>query len=515
MIGEKDTIQFVIDEDGNKHFLEKEIGRGGQGIVWKTKDPNIIVKMKINKSTGEPVVDEKEYVKYKDELDEVRILNIPDYIHIAKPVSMLQRPYCGYIMRFLGGMKSIKHWIRCFDEPDMNPIIFFCKTGGLRHRLELLTNIAEIFTKLFSHSAVYADLSPNNVFASENMNSSEVWLIDADNMRYRYDVDKEISTEGYTAPEVVKGEINTLESDVYSFAILAHEILTLNSPFNGKMVTESEAGWDDEEEDMAVLVERGEIPWIEDPEDDSNRCSAGIPGKIVFTNTIRKLFEKTFSEEGRHHPQSRPKIRDWYTALKQAQDYTVECRYCKSTFLMAKADAKCPFCKTGRTEEREKVIFSQIIDEYMVDDIVENENQHINTFNNDEYCVQGLSKDDIKRTDNIAAKLFDIKDGKYCFYNYHTDDVSFSEKKMVTIELEISKGVFTIRNMTGRDIEISSKNTSYGIIHPEESKKFDSMNNIILSMNILKTKQDMSDDEIQQIEDLNRLRKRHIKFYVI
>ncbi len=86
---------------------------------------------------------------------------------------------------------------------------------------------------------------------------------------------------------------------------------------------------------------------------------------------------------------------------------------------------------------------------------------------------------------------------------------------MVTIELEISKGVFTIRNMTGRDIEISSKNTSYGIIHPEESKKFDSMNNIILSMNILKTKQDMSDDEIQQIEDLNRLRKRHIKFYVI
>ena len=202
---EQNNIPFVIDEDGNKHFLEKEIGRGGQGIVWKTKDPNILVKMKINRSTGEPVVDEIAYERYKNDLDEVRILDIPEYIHIAKPVSMLQCPSCGYVMRFLGGMKSIKHWIRSFDDPEMNPIQFYYNSGGLRHRLELLTNIAEIFTKLFSYSAVYADLSPNNVFASENLDSSEVWLIDADNMRYRYDIDKEISTEGYTAPEVIKG----------------------------------------------------------------------------------------------------------------------------------------------------------------------------------------------------------------------------------------------------------------------------------------------------------------------
>lgn len=511
---EKESIQFVIDEDGNKHFLEKEIGRGGQGIVWKTKDPNIIIKMKINRSTGEPVVDEKEYDKYKEDLDEVRILDIPEYIHIAKPVSMLKRPYCGYVMRFLGGMKSIKHWIRSFDEPDINPIMFFYKTGGLRHRLELLTNIAEIFTKLFSHSAVYADLSPNNVFASENLESSEVWLIDADNMRYRYDVDKEVSTAGYTAPEVANGGINTLESDEYSFAILAHEILTLNSPFCGELVTDSDAGWDDDV-DNSELAEKGELPWIEDPDDDSNRCSVGIPGRIVFTETIRQLFERTFSEEGRHNPKSRPKMRDWYTALKQAQDYTVECKYCHSTFLMTKANSRCPFCKTGRTSEREKVIFSQIVDEYKIDDIVDFENQHIDKFNNDEYSVCGISKDDIKHIDNIAVKLFDMKDGKYYFYNYHTDDVSFSEKKRITIELEILKGVYTLRNLTEGDIEISSKNTSYGVIHPEEIKKLDDINNIILSMNILKVKEDMSNKEIQQINALNKLRKRHIKFYVI
>ena len=306
-----------------------------------------------------------------------------------------------------------------------------------------------------------------------------------------------------------------MESDEYSFAILAHEILTLNSPFNGKLITESEASWDDEEEDYSVLAAQGELPWIEDPKDDSNRCNTGIPGKIVFTQPVRNLFEMTFSEEGRHNPKSRPKMRDWYTALKQAQDYTVVCKYCKSTFLMTKADAKCPFCKTGRDSEREKIIFSQIIDEYRVDEIVALENQHINAFNDDAYFVQGISKEDIKKTDNIGVKLFDLKDGKYCFYNYHTDDVSFSEKKMVTIELEISNGIYTIRNLTRGDIQVGSMDKSYGVIHPEESKKFDGINNIILTMDILKKNKDMSDEEIQQIDDLNKLRKRHIKFYVI
>lgn len=509
-----EKLQFVIDENGYKHFLEKEIGRGGQGIVWKTKDPNIIVKMKIDKITGEPVTDEDEYVKYKAELDEVRILDLPEYIHIAKPVSLLQKPYCGYVMRLLDDMKSIKYWIRPFDG-TVNPIEFYIKSGGLRHRLELLTNIAEIFTKLYSHSAVYADLSPNNIFASSDNNSSEVWLIDADNMRYRYDVEKEIMTPGYGAPEVVKGGINTLESDEYSFAILAHEILTLNSPFNGKLVTDSDSGWDDDV-DNSVLAEEGELPWIYDPEDDSNRCITGISEQIVLNETIKSLFEKNFNEEGRHNPLSRPKMRDWYTALKQAQDYTVKCKYCGNTFFMTKADANCPFCKTGRSSERAKVIFSQIIDEYMIDDIVSDTNDDIEKFNNyGERCVEGISKDDIKTSIAVCCKLFDMYDGKYYFYNYHTDDISFSEEKNITIEIEIINGTYTIRNLSDRNIEISSRNSSYGVIAPQQSKRLDDINNIILSMPMLHIDEDILDDNYIKINDLNKLRKRHIKFYVI
>lgn len=106
---EESKIQFVIDENGYKHYLEEVLGGGGQGVTWKTKDPNILIKMKVNPGTGEPVVDDAEYEKFKKELDEVRILDIPVDIHIAKPVSLLQKPYCGYTMRLLNDMKPIKY----------------------------------------------------------------------------------------------------------------------------------------------------------------------------------------------------------------------------------------------------------------------------------------------------------------------------------------------------------------------------------------------------------------------
>ena len=53
---EESNIQFVIDENGYKHYLEEVLGGGGQGVTWKTKDPNSLIKMKVNPRTGEAVV---------------------------------------------------------------------------------------------------------------------------------------------------------------------------------------------------------------------------------------------------------------------------------------------------------------------------------------------------------------------------------------------------------------------------------------------------------------------------
>ena len=517
---EENVLQFVVDENGYKHFLEKEIGRGGQGITWQTKDPNIIVKMKVNPSTGEPVVDDNEYEKFKDDLDEVRILNIPEDIHIARPVSLLKKPYCGYTMRLLRDMKSIKYWIRPFDGTD-KPGLFFYRTGGLRHRYELLMNAAEIFTKLYAHSAVYADISPENVFASGQLDSNEVWLIDADNMRYKFDINRQIQTPGYGAPEIMKGGLNSLQADEYSFAVLAHEILTMNSPFNGELLTDGNGGgWDDDDVDYADLASKGEVPWIYDEHDTSNQCKTGIAPKYSFTKNLRSLFEKNFNEEGRHNPLSRPKMRDWYVALRQAVNLTAKCQYCGSTFLVQLDDfrnCKCPFCKSGREKDRAKFFAALITDYFNVDSIVADVNSEISEFNEDGgYEVEPISKDALARKKIVDIKIIDNMDGHYYLYNYHTSDTSFSEKVEKAIEIEIEKGEYTIKNLMDRVIKISTSTSDYGEIQPNSSKRLNDINNIVLTMSVLRGNMEdyISDDEFTT-DDIMHLRQRTIQFVLI
>lgn len=502
----KDTTQLrlVVDEDGNKHYLDKQIGQGGQGAVWRTADPNILVKMKINSVTGEPIVDEAEYEKYKRNLDEVRILDIPFKLHVAKPASILAKPYCGYTMRMLNDMKPIKYWIRPYDG-ETDPAAFYRNTGGLRHRLELLTGMAEIFANLRYHSAVYSDLSPENVFVSENLNSKEVWLIDADNMRYRFDVNRSVYTPGYEAPEIENGHVNTVFSDEYSFAVLAHEILTMNSPFDGEMLQETGDGWDDEEDEDSDAF----IPWIEDPEDDSNRCYTGIPGRIVFSPGVRSLFERTFSREGQEKPETRPSMREWYNELRHAQDLTIKCKRCGSTFIMGSHDAQCPFCNE---EHRNPVYYCRIIDSFNLDALVERENQSINEFNEEgDFSIANISTSDINNNKTIGMRMIDTFNGVYYLYNYHTDDLPFSFPIDPSIEIRIEWDKVTLTNLSQNNMRIHSRNTNYGILYPGSSKRLDSLDGLFVSIPVTYGKQYL-DPNTEIIDDISLLRTRHIQF---
>ena len=77
---------------------------GGQGAVYRTNHSNILVKIS-NK-------DESEYEKFVDEVNDVRILDLPRDIKIAKPIELLKKPYVGYYMQLLSGMAANKNFFR-------------------------------------------------------------------------------------------------------------------------------------------------------------------------------------------------------------------------------------------------------------------------------------------------------------------------------------------------------------------------------------------------------------------
>lgn len=249
-------------------------------------------------------------------------------------------------------------------------------------------------------------------------------------------------------------------------------------------------------------------------------AAPGCPPRYAFTNNIKKLFERNFGETGRHDPLSRPKMRDWYVALRQAANLTAKCKYCGSTFLVQLDDirnCKCPFCKSGREKEREPFIAAVITDYFNVDKIVGNVNDEINAFNKEGgYEVEPISLDLLKRKKPVSIKIIDNMDGDYFLYNYHTSDTSFSEKPEKTIEIEISKGEYTIRNLMNRSIRIATPNSDYGEILPKNSKRLSDINNIILTMSVLRG--DMPDylgDEEFTTDDIMHLRERKIQFVLV
>lgn len=513
------ALKFVVDENGQKHQLTEKLGQGGQGAVWKTSDPNIIVKMKIDSVTGEPVIDDAEYEKYKAGLDEVRTLDLPEGIHVAKVASILQKPYCGYTMRMLSNMKSVKYWIRSFGEATVPPA-FFRDTGGLRYRLRFLSKAAGIFAKLNYHSVVYADLSPDNLFVSVDNQAGEVWLIDADNMRYFFNVNKQIMTPGYGAPEVVEGGMNTLESDEYTFAVLAHEILTLNSPFNGEMLSETGDGWDDDAWDASSesgeTTEKAEyVPWIYDPNDTRNAVAPGmgLSPDLVMTDKMKELFYRNFSEEGQKNPASRPTMREWFEELRRAESLVVTCEHCRNTYYMkSQKKEECPFCKKMRTRS---VYYAQIVDQYDFDSIVDAENLAVDEFNKKgDFGIAHLTREEVNSIKQVGKRIFDDADGSYAFYNYQTDDIYSLTDEEFTIGIKIEKGKYLVQNlMPDTDIEMSSVSERIGTLKARSSQKFDEINGLILTIPVSYGRKTISDDEIHVIDDISVMKKRYIKFY--
>lgn len=458
---------YLVDEEGHKHYLKKMLGKGGQGAVYQTNDENVVIKVVLN-NDGEIDRDERRYSYYKDQIDDVRILDIPQGVNVAKPILMLKKPYSGYVMRLLSGMVPIRNLM--FTGSVQDPLKHYMETGGLRRRLQLLSKLARMFAQLQANSIVYGDISENNFFISRDVRENEAWLIDADNMRYTIDFNKVVSTLGYVAPEIAKGQSgNTTYSDVYSFAILALKILAFVGPFEGNLLFgKSESDFDDWEEDEtqdveeqddwefdgdqsaeksnALKAEHGELPWIEDEDDDSNRSDLGIKREYVLSKNLKALFQRTFGKEGREDPTKRPTMDEWYDVLQRASMATIICHNCKTTYYMN--FETCPFCNSG--VKRPLFIQVRMLDVFDVNSMLEEAGME--DFEKVDYeSVEGTKR----RIKNIGSFALDYIRGKFHLTNLQTHDVFLQQKVEPTVEIELGTPFF-IKNLSDTAIVVNN-----------------------------------------------------------
>lgn len=152
--------------------------------------------------------------------------------HVVKIVDsfkegLKQKTCLYYLTEYIDGM-TLTQWIKENPKPAVQDVVYLVQqiVVGLRamHRRETL----------------HQDIKPDNIMIDKN---GEVKVIDFGSCYIKgiaeiaTPLDREgiLGTAGYSAPEVVLTTKSSVQSEVFSLAVIVYEMLTGVAPFNGKL----------------------------------------------------------------------------------------------------------------------------------------------------------------------------------------------------------------------------------------------------------------------------------------
>lgn len=318
----------VSDLYGTEYVLESLLGEGGQGAVYRVRGMDRVVKLYRPMPTSRPR-------RLEETLAYLRRLPLQGRC-VARPLTLLAPPEVGYVMELMTGMIPLEGLLHPPKDEDLSA--WYIRTGSQKRRLRLLARCAEILRDLHEGGMVFVDISPKNVFVSEDPTFFEVWLIDPDNIRQGKS-ERVVFTPGYAPPEFYRAHAYADSlTDAWSFAVVAFESLNLFHPFCGDLVVDGPP----EAEEKAF---QGELPFVDHPDDRSNQASFGLPRGLTCSPGLRDLFRETFLE-GKFDPLRRPGLAVWAETLARAADQALTCSGCEGSFYFK--EKLCPWCETPR-----------------------------------------------------------------------------------------------------------------------------------------------------------------------
>ena len=339
MVKENDTVLIK----GKEYTLGARIGGGSEGSIFDVKDGldsdkkkrNFVIKIINDKNiTKRQKEDVFKHLKWLCDIgsqySEIREIS-------AIPKALLDN-HLGYIMFKADEHESLKKYT---EVPDLSEFEnWYKKKYTLKRRYQIIIGLFDALRKLHLAGLVYTDLSPSNIMVHKNKN--QIVLIDTDNIRTRRDSYLGvIGTPGYIAPEVylnrdlekakecnIKSESLskdheriTPDSDIFSAAVIAFELLTLQHPFIGDEV---ESGTSAREEEAFEI----KTDYIFKKGTNNSSTRNLVPNfSDLTTREVRELFYRTFVD-GKNNPYLRPTDNEFLEAFQNAYDKIAECRNC-------------------------------------------------------------------------------------------------------------------------------------------------------------------------------------------
>ena len=228
----KDDMELKAgDEIKNRYRIEKELGRGGIGIVYLARDKQLHLQPVIIKTLREDVYKPQgnrgdEWIKRKflQEAEALSRVNHPNVVKVLGRDELPDgRPFL--VMEYVEG-RSLRDAMKR-DGMDFEQVA------------QIVRQIGQGLTAVHKQSVYHRDLKPENVML-QNLGDGEeqAKLIDFGIARVKdSDIAPEtetpmiVGTLPYLAPEQIHGQPITAATDTFALGVIAYEMLTGRLPF--------------------------------------------------------------------------------------------------------------------------------------------------------------------------------------------------------------------------------------------------------------------------------------------
>ena len=313
---------------GKSATIIKELGRGGQGIVYlvEVDGEQKALKWYLN------APDDKFYRNLEHNI----VSGAPsDAFLWPEDLTEKQQGSYGYIMRLrpknyyeFGNFLLAKVSFKSFSAM-LSAAMKICNGFMMLHR--------------FGYS--YQDLNDGNFIIDPS--SGDVLICDNDNVMPQGEKSGIMGKTRYMAPEIVAGGIPDKYSDRFSLSVILFMLFYANHPFEGAKVVACPC--------MTESYEKrfygSEAVFIYDPNDTSNLPVRGIHQNVirrwpVMPKLLRDTFIQEFNQEKLKNPNTRMIEQNWEKIISQVRDSLIVCQHCgEETFVDTSLPSyKCMNC---------------------------------------------------------------------------------------------------------------------------------------------------------------------------
>lgn len=174
-------------------------------------------------------------VNYSDDLPYIDRFVMENWIgnrinnaHVVKVVEPNRPKSClYYLTEYIEGI-TLQQWIKENSKPAVQNAIY------------LVQQIAKGMTAMHRRETLHQDIKPGNIMIDKN---GQATIIDFGSCYIKgiAEIDTPLEREGilgtasYSAPEIVLTAKGTIQSEVFSLAVIVYEMLTGTAPFGGKL----------------------------------------------------------------------------------------------------------------------------------------------------------------------------------------------------------------------------------------------------------------------------------------